>query len=461
MIYLILFLALILRVINLNQSLWLDESINVVHARSSDFWWFVTQYPIGDFHPPGWFAILWTWGHIFGFSEIAVRLPSVILGTATVGLTFLLGKELFNRRVGLLASLFLAIAPLHVYYSQEARMYVFAAFSVTLSIYFLNRFILNKKWASLGFMVSLALVLYSDYLAYLIIPAQIIYLVWVRRLGKMALMNFAAVGLAFSPWLSIFFLQLKSGLNTAASLPGWNQVVGGGGLKDLMLVPLKTFFGRVTLVNKTLYLAIAGLVGAIFGSIFIFGLKKFDKSTKLLVCWLFIPLVLAFLVSLFIPILAYFRMIFILPAFYLILGKGIESMRRKIAIAAIVLIGIVSVGSLFGYYSNSRFQREDWRGAVRLVSQNLDNQTLVIFENNEIPAPAKYYSGNLSNFRPGLSENLDNNLVGKNKVFLFEYLVDIYDPQRLVEQKLKDLRFTEINIYDFAGVGFVRAYTRL
>ena len=460
MIFLILLLALFLRLINLNQSLWLDEAINVVYAKSADFWWFVTRYPTGDFHPPGWFATLWVWGHIFGFSEISVRLPSVILGTATVGLIFLLGKELFSRRVGFLASLFMAIAPLHIYYSQEARMYVFAAFSVTLSFYFLNRLILKKRWAGLGLVISLVLVLYSDYLVYLIIPAQIIYLVWVRRLDKMALMSFAAAGFALSPWLSIFFQQLRSGLNMAASLSGWNQVVGGGGLKDLMLIPLKTFFGRVTLLNKTLYLAVAGLVGAIFGSIFIFGLKKFDKSTKLLVCWLFIPLVLAFLLSLFIPILAYFRMIFILPAFYLILGKGIESMPRKIAIAAFVLIGLVSIGSLFGYYSDSKFQREDWRGAVSFVSQNLDNQTLIVFENNEIPAPVRYYRSDLSKFKAGLSNDLQIYLVGKNKVFLFEYLVDVYDPKRIVEQKLKDLNFSQIKTYDFPGVGFVREYSK-
>ena len=127
MIWLILFLALFFRFINLNQSLWWDEAINVVYAQTSDFWWFITKYPVGDFHPPGWFAILWVWGHLFGFSEIMVRMPSVILGAATVGLTFLLGKELFNRRVGFLSAFLLAIAPLHVYYSQEARMYVLAA----------------------------------------------------------------------------------------------------------------------------------------------------------------------------------------------------------------------------------------------------------------------------------------------------------------------------------------------
>ena len=91
--------AIFLRLINLNQSLWLDEAINVVYARSNYFWWFVSEYPIGDFHPPGYFAMLWLWGQAFGFSEISVRIPSVIFGVLTVYLTFLIGRNLFSSKV--------------------------------------------------------------------------------------------------------------------------------------------------------------------------------------------------------------------------------------------------------------------------------------------------------------------------------------------------------------------------
>lgn len=459
MIWLILIIALFLRLINLSQSLWLDEAINVVFARSSSFWWFITKYPIGDFHPPGWFALLWVWGHIFGFSEMAVRLPSVILGTVTVGLLFLLGKELFGKKVGLLAAFLLSIAPLHVYYSQEARMYVLAAFSVTLSFYFLNRLIFKEKYSKLGFVLSLVLVLSSDYLAYFVIPAQIFYLIWIKKIRKDILVDFLLSGIMFFPWLLIFPNQLEKGINTASILPGWANVVGSS-FKDLLLIPIKTFFGRVTFFDKTLYIVVLGLVGALFGSIFFYGLKKIDQATKMLISWIFIPLILSFLLSFFIPVLSYFRMIFILPAFYLILSRGIVNLPKKIATPAIILICLISVASLLGYYLNPKFQREDWRGAVSFVSSKLDNQTLVIFENNEIPAPVVYYSNNLSHFKPGLSENLRSDLENKRKVFVFEYLEDIYDLKRIVEQKLKNLSFTQMQTFDFSGVGFVKLYIK-
>lgn len=460
MIYLILLLAVLLRLINLNQSLWWDEAINVVYARSTDFWWYITQYSVGDFHPPGWFAVLWLWGHLFGFSEVMVRLPPVILGTATAAITFLLGKELFSKKVGLIAAFFLAIAPLHIYYSQEARMYALSAFSVTLSFYFLNRLISKKKWSGLGLIISLVLVLSSDYLAYLVIPAQIIYLIWVKKINKAMLASFIFAGIIFLPWFTIFPTQLKTGIEAASGLPGWASVVGSS-FKDLFLIPAKTLFGRITFSDKNLYMVISGFAGIILGGIFFYGVKKIDNATKFLISWIFIPVILALLISFFVPVLAYFRIIFILPAFYLILAKSLENLAKKITLPLTIFICLISIVSLLVYYFNPKFQREDWRGAVNFISRNLDSQTGVVFENNEIPAPVQYYRNDLSNFYPGLSKNLADNLVDKKKVFLFEYLIDIYDPRKEVEQKLKDLNFIETRMYDFNGVGFVRFYIKL
>lgn len=459
MVWLILLLTFILRLINLKQSLWWDEAINVVYAKSSSFWWFLTKYPIGDFHPPGWFAIVWVWGHIFGFSEIAIRLPSVILGTATVWITFLLGKELFGKKAGIVAALFLAISPLHVYYSQEARMYIFAAFSVVLSFYLLIGVLKKRRWFKLGYLISLIAVLSSDYLAYFIIPTQIIYLLWVGRFNKMFLVSLLTSALVFLPWLSIFSVQLATGTNKASALPIWTTVVGST-LKDLFLIPPKIFFGRTTFLNKDLYTMAAVFVGTLYGSTFTLGLKKFDQTSKLLISWIFIPVSLAFLISFFIPVLSYFRMLFILPAFYLVLGKGVESLPKKFVIPVFMFICAVSLVSLTGYYLDSRFQREDWRGAVSFVSKYLDDRTLIVFENNEIPAPVRYYGKDLSNFKPGLSEHLVDSLEGKTRVFLFEYLVDVYDSKRKVEQELKNFSFIQEKTYDFHGVGFIKLYVK-
>lgn len=460
MIWLILFLASFLRLINLNQSLWLDEAINVLHAKTTGFWWFITKYSIGDFHPPGWFAILWIWGHIFGFSEIIVRLPSVILGVVTVWLTYLIGKKLFNKRIGLIAALLLAIAPLHIYYSQEARMYSLSAFGVTLSFYFLDKLLSKEKWSLLGYTISLVLVSYADYLSILVIPAQIIYLVWINKINRKILFAYIITGVLFIPWLYVFPIQLQRGLEKAIIIPGWSRVVGGSNIKELILIPIKIFFGKITLLNKSLYFAISAFTSLLFGFLAFYSLKKLDQSTKLLLSWMIIPILLSFIISFFVPVLSYFRLLFVLPAFYLLIAKGMESLPKKIKLLILLLLVSISLTSISAYYINPKFQREDWRSAISFVSENLDDHTLIIFENNEIPAPVNYYSRDTSKFRPGLSINLTDDLEGKSRVYLFDYLVDIYDPNRVIEQQIKSKGFILKEIYDFSGVGFIKLYVK-
>src|SRR3989338_2066633 len=152
MIWGILGLGIILRLISLNQSLWLDEAINVMAAKSFSLPGMVTQYAVADFHPPGWFAVLWFWGKLFGYSEISVRLPSVIFGVVTIYITYLLGKKLVSKNLGLLAALLIAINPLHIYYSQEARMYSMAVLAVVVNIFILIKLI-HKERVNIAFIV--------------------------------------------------------------------------------------------------------------------------------------------------------------------------------------------------------------------------------------------------------------------------------------------------------------------
>ncbi len=76
-----------------------------------------------DIHPLLYYSTLNVWMALSGQSPFAVRLWSVLLGVATVGVIYLLARDLFDPRTGLAAAFITAIAPFHVQYSQEARMY--------------------------------------------------------------------------------------------------------------------------------------------------------------------------------------------------------------------------------------------------------------------------------------------------------------------------------------------------
>src|SRR3989338_1092025 len=100
MIWLILLLGLILRLISLNQSLWLDEAINTLAVKNYSFFNLITEYAKADFHPPGWFITLWFWTKLAGYSEISVRIPSVLFGALAIWFTYLIGKKLVSKNLG-------------------------------------------------------------------------------------------------------------------------------------------------------------------------------------------------------------------------------------------------------------------------------------------------------------------------------------------------------------------------
>ena len=280
-IFLILLTALILRLINLNQSLWLDEAINVVYSQKYNFFDFLTVYSLGDFHPPLYFGLLWIWTRIFGISEIAVRIPSVILGLLTVWVTYLIGKKLFNAKTGLIAALVLTFNPLHVYYSQEARMYSLAAFTGALSFWALINFLKGKKYFPWIYSLSVLLILYSDYLVYLIPVAQFVYVGWLERkkLTKFLLAGVAGV-ILWVPWLFIFPSQLKTGQAAAMAVPGWANIVGAASLKELGLLMVKSVIGRVSFTNKYLYAIVVISILSLYGFIVYKALKNLSKDAK-------------------------------------------------------------------------------------------------------------------------------------------------------------------------------------
>ncbi len=76
---------------------------------------------------------------------LAGRLVNVLIGVATVYLVFLLAKNLFGRRVGLLSSLFLAILPSHVQNSHYLRTDILMTFLIVAAILILFKILESSK----------------------------------------------------------------------------------------------------------------------------------------------------------------------------------------------------------------------------------------------------------------------------------------------------------------------------
>lgn len=76
----------------------------------------------------------WVMVHILGGSDFALRVPSLVAGVALIPSIAALGRELFDRRTAVVAAMFAVVAPVLVWYGQEASPYALVALFGTLAV---------------------------------------------------------------------------------------------------------------------------------------------------------------------------------------------------------------------------------------------------------------------------------------------------------------------------------------
>ena len=185
-------------------SLWLDEGFTVRFSRLPwvEVLGFQGQY---DPHPPLYYALVKLVA--VGVPDLhAGRMLSVVTGTATIAVFYLLVARLMRPAAGLVAALLLALSPLHVWYSQEARQYAPMTLTIALAYLALVEFERERRWHWAGlYGVAILATVYIDYSAiFALLPMAAIALWILYRHRREAVPLIVAGGLAvvgFLPWL--------------------------------------------------------------------------------------------------------------------------------------------------------------------------------------------------------------------------------------------------------------------
>jgi uncharacterized membrane protein len=202
------------------RALWLDETTTIAQAREP-FGEMLAQLLAWDVHPPLFHVLMWAWIRLFGTGELAVRLPSIVAGVATVAIVYLLGRDLFTRRAGLLAAAATALAPMLVWYGQEARMYSLVLLFGLLTVWAQVRVLRSGQrrfWAL--YAIAAALLLWTHYFAVLYVALQqaaFLLVAWRRRFDPEArrylqrwLAATAVIMLALAPMWLVLGPQLEA-----------------------------------------------------------------------------------------------------------------------------------------------------------------------------------------------------------------------------------------------------------
>ncbi len=152
-----------------------------------------------------------------GSPEWARRLPSVLAGVVTIGLTIFLAGRWFGPIAGIAGGLLLALSPIHVRYSQEVRPYALGLMFLMASLAALEAF-REKPRAVHGatWFLGVLAAAYTLYFAGLIAALAGIAFIWAfRRTGTRPLwraLPLAVVGwiLLYLPWLPVISSAAKS-----------------------------------------------------------------------------------------------------------------------------------------------------------------------------------------------------------------------------------------------------------
>ncbi len=203
--------ALAARLPNLGESLWFDEVVYTsVGLGPGSLEWMLFH----DVHPPLYSLIMLGWIQLFGDSEIAVRVPSLLFGMASLGIAFALARSWFGGRVALVALALLAAAPAHIWYSQENKVNMLAVLLTALAVCGLQRAWSSDRrrdWAL--FVAASVLALWTHAFASFVVASTLVWL-WLqvarsgrRRLPR-ALGASLSIALAWAPLMVATLRQL-------------------------------------------------------------------------------------------------------------------------------------------------------------------------------------------------------------------------------------------------------------
>jgi 4-amino-4-deoxy-L-arabinose transferase-like glycosyltransferase len=371
----VLLLAIALRLPGLDeQNLWSDEIYSIESAR----WPLDVLLTVQDKHPPLYGLMIKGLDRIRP-SDINGRLISAIAGIAGVGAMLLLGGALADRRTALLAALLLAIAPLHVWYSREGRMYACVVLcSVVASWLFVEALRRGGAawWAAYG-LVSLA-GLSTQYLYGTVIAAQAAFVVLVyfadraslRRLAIVdgAVVAIAVLALAVIGHEALGFAGGQRGFTWIAVPYTAYTFIGGFGfgppLEDLHrgagVAHMVASYPLELLTTALIALALVWAVVRALPSLHQWGLY--------LVLWLLVPALIVFAGAWWMNGAYNVRYLLVsLPAFALLVARGIAYSPRWYGVGCLAGLAAIAAVSIGRDRFDPRYAREDLRSTAQYL----------------------------------------------------------------------------------------------
>lgn len=194
--------GLALRAAAMGQSLLGDELFTYEIATRGSLGEMLDGVTSTELNPPLYFVFAWLAAKA-GDPLIAIRVPSLVFGTAAIPMVWLVGRRLVGRVPALMGTALFAIAPFAVYYGSEARAYSLLTALALASTYALLRALEGgTRWWWAAHAAAAAAVMYTHYTGVFVLAAQAGWALWAYRDRRRAVaISSAAAAVAYIPWL--------------------------------------------------------------------------------------------------------------------------------------------------------------------------------------------------------------------------------------------------------------------
>jgi mannosyltransferase len=419
-------MAFALRAYHLDfQSLWRDEADTIIFATRA-LPRLLSTFTRPKENGPLYFLLLRPWITLVGDGEFCLRFFSLAFGILAIPLAYALGRRWLSPLGSILGALLMAFSPYLIWYSQEAKMYTLIAFLTMLSLYLYVKALARGQWLYwAAYVVATSFCLYTHILAALIIPLEIILFVvwwprhrarlksWLLALGCVTLpyipLALWEIPLLLSPYetghpfyslgkvLGILFLAFRHGVSGVAS--PWLLV-----LTSILFVFL--FLAGVFLGGKELKPAIdsdawrgegpvlSPVEGKACPEPFDFAQGKPGRRGEgvTLLLYLFLPIMGVYLISLGMPIFANRYLIYVAPAFYLILARGLVAVKLRSNAIFVLCLALVLASDVQSIWAQSHTRlKSDFRSAAQYFTFHHELDDLVIFLMPYVRHTFEYY----------------------------------------------------------------------
>jgi mannosyltransferase len=450
------------------QSLWRDEVDSILLAPTASL---SRLWQVG-FNGPLYYLLMHGWVAQTGQSEFAARFNASLWSTLAIPLVFLLGRQLIGKGPAFLAALLVATSPYLIWYGQEVKMYALLVSLVLLALYCYRRALREGGaiwW--IGTAVATSLSFYTHILAPLLIPLEILWFFAVparagERRWKEWLLTMAVLTLPYIPlalWQGPLIMKGYSPGHPFVPLPrmltmllvGWSRGIAGWAT---LSVPLLAFF---------VFLLLVGIL-----------LVRDDSSPSYLGRWraevlpllllLVVPTLALYLISLRSPVFTDRYIIWVAPAFYLLIGRGLyQIFRRGPLIGGLALALVVALNLQSAWQQTHTPIKSDFRAAAAYFAAHHSGDDLAIFlipHNRSIfeyyyqepynPAQGPYT--NRGDPEEDIARQMEAITAGYRAAWLVASEVEMWDSRGLVRAWLQEhgrlvdeAHFTRVSLYRY------------